>query len=95
MLPGVGSVFRPRLPLGHQPLPKPRELRHTFITNLARAGGHPRVTQSLARHCTITLTMDRYTHVLHEQEVDALSRLPDLYIRPTVVESNKTGTDGS
>ena len=70
-------------------------LRHTFITNLARAGVHPRVAQSLARHCTITLTMDRYTHVLHEQEVDALSRLPDLCIAPTVVESGKTGTDGS
>ena len=25
----------------------------------------------------------------------ALSRLPDLYILPTVVESGKTGTDGS
>lgn len=70
-------------------------LRHTFITNLARAGVHPRVAQSLARHCTITLTMDRYTHVLHEQEVDALSRLPDLCIAPTVVESGKTGTDVS
>ncbi len=70
-------------------------LRHTFITNLARAGVHPRVAQSLARHCTITLTMDRYAHVLHEQEVDALDRLPDLYIPPTMVESDKTGTDGS
>jgi integrase len=70
-------------------------LRHTFITNLARGGVHPRVAQSLARHCTITLTMDRYTHVLREQEVEALSRLPDLSVPPPAVESSVTGTDGA
>ncbi len=43
-------------------------LRHTFITNPAGAGVHPRVAQSLAWHCTITLTMDRYTHVVREHE---------------------------
>jgi hypothetical protein len=37
-------------------------LRHTFITNLATAGVHPKTAQTLARHCTISLTMDRYTH---------------------------------
>ncbi len=57
----------------------------------ARAGVHPRVAQSPARHCTITLTMDRYTHVLHEREVDALGPLPDLCIPPTVVESGRIG----
>ena len=34
-------------------------LRHTFITSLANAGIHPSVAQALARHSTITLTMDR------------------------------------
>jgi integrase len=34
-------------------------LRHTFITNLANGGVHPKTAQSLARHCTISLTMDR------------------------------------
>jgi hypothetical protein len=38
-------------------------LRHTFITNLARAGVHPRNAQALARHSTIDLTMNAYTHV--------------------------------
>jgi integrase len=38
-------------------------LRHTFITNLARAGVHPRNAQALARHSTIDLTMNVYTHV--------------------------------
>ena len=38
-------------------------LRHTFITNLARAGVHPSVAQSLARHSDPKLTLGRYTHV--------------------------------
>ena len=37
-------------------------LRHTFDTNRARGGVHPRVAQQLARHSTITLTMDRCAH---------------------------------
>ncbi len=37
-------------------------LRHTFITNLAHSGVHPKTTQLLARHSTIDLTMNIYTH---------------------------------
>jgi integrase len=37
-------------------------LRHQYISNLATAGIHPKVAQALARHSTITLTLDRYTH---------------------------------
>ena len=37
-------------------------LRHTYITSLADGGVHPKDAQTLARHSTITLTMDRYTH---------------------------------
>ena len=36
-------------------------LRTTFVTNLARAGVHPKVAQMLARHGSIVLTMDFYT----------------------------------
>src|SRR5262249_50698710 len=57
-------------------------LRHTFITNLANGGVHPKTAQTLARHCTISLTMDRYSHTLREQEAEALAALPDLD-RPT------------
>jgi len=53
-------------------------LRHTFITNLARGGVHPKLAQALARHSTITLTMDRYTHTVIGEQADALSSLPDL-----------------
>jgi len=37
--------------------------RHTFITNLSRAGVFPKVAQELARHSSITLTLARYTHM--------------------------------
>ncbi len=53
-------------------------LRHTFITRLARSGVAPAVAKSLARHSTITLTMDHYTHTLIEDERAALARLPEL-----------------
>jgi hypothetical protein len=36
--------------------------------------------------------MDRYTHVVQEQEVEALSRLPDLCAQAAVVESGEAGT---
>ena len=51
-------------------------LRHQFISNLARAGAHPKQAQTLARHSTITLTMDRYTHLGMYDMVAALGKLP-------------------
>ncbi len=53
-------------------------LRHQFISNLAKAGVHPKVAQELARHSTIQLTMDRYTHVDREQLNNALENLPGI-----------------
>ena len=53
-------------------------LRHTFITNLANGGVHPSTAQALARHSTITLTMDRYTHRHAGDETAALEALPDM-----------------
>lgn len=53
-------------------------VRHTFISNLARGGVHPKVVQALARHSTITRTMDRYSHTLVGEQADALAALPDL-----------------
>ena len=70
-------------------------LRHTFITNLAASGVHPKTAQALARHSTITLTMDRYTHSIIGDEVAALAGLPDLSAPPTgaAEEMSRTGTD--
>lgn len=53
-------------------------LRHTFVTNLAEGGVHPKIAQKLARHSSITLTMDRYTHLRRDDERAALDALPDV-----------------
>lgn len=58
-------------------------LRHTFISNLARAGVHPSVAQALARHSDIRLTMNHYTHTVLEDRLSALEKLPDLSASPT------------
>jgi site-specific recombinase XerD len=51
-------------------------LRHTFISNLARAGVHPRNAQALARHSTIDLTMNVYTHVAMDDLATDVENLP-------------------
>ncbi len=53
-------------------------LRHTFITLLASSGVHPKVAQVLARHSTITLTMDRYSHAQRADLNSAVENLPSL-----------------
>lgn len=53
-------------------------LRHGFITYLVTANVPPKVAQMLARHSTISLTMDRYTHLGMVDLVDGLKRLPAL-----------------
>jgi integrase len=53
-------------------------LRHTYITNIVKGGASVKVAQSLARHSTVNLTMDTYTHLnLHDGKA-ALSGLPKL-----------------
>jgi len=74
-------------------------LRHTFISNLTRSGVSPKIAQSLARHSTIGLTMDTYTHIGLYDERTALDSLPKLpSLESDKSEDNKatavkTGTD--
>jgi len=55
-------------------------LRHQYISGLARAGVPVKVAQTLARHSTITLTMDRYTHLVGDEVADAMKRLPAIQL---------------
>jgi integrase len=42
-------------------------LRHCFLSRLGRSGVSPKTMQRLARHSTVTLTIDRYGHAsLHD-----------------------------
>ncbi len=52
--------------------------RVTFVTNLVRGGVHVRVAQKLARHSTVTLTMDTYTRPEVLDDRRALDVLPGL-----------------
>jgi hypothetical protein len=51
-------------------------LRGQYITSLVWAGVHPKVAQRLARHSTITLTMDRYAKVDQSDLTSAVNKLP-------------------
>lgn len=51
-------------------------LRHTFITSLARANVHPNKAKELARHSTITLTMDVYSHVTTNELRESVNAIP-------------------
>ncbi|MFM9963595.1 MAG: tyrosine-type recombinase/integrase [Planctomycetaceae bacterium] len=66
-------------------------LRHTFISNLAAGGVHPKLAQQLARHSTITLTMDRYTHLGLIDMNSALESLPTI-AAPESQAMRATGT---
>ena len=65
-------------------------LRHTFISNLVASGVHPKLAQQLARHSTITLTMDRYSHVGLLDMTTALELLP--VVTPESHTMRATGT---
>ncbi len=51
------------------------ELRHSYLTELARAGVHPKVMQELAGHANSKITMDIYTHVNMEGKRQAAEQL--------------------
>jgi integrase/recombinase XerD len=71
-------------------------LRHTFVTNLVNAGVMPKDAKELARHSTITLTMDRYAHVGIRDIVAAVAKLtvPITYSTAESALLKATGTDG-
>ena len=54
----------------------------------SNAGVSPKVVQLLARHSTIRLTMDRYTHVESRSLLDAVANLPDLLNNPSEVATS-------
>ena len=67
-------------------------LRHTCGSWLATVGVYPKVILRVMRHSTITLTMDRYTHLFKGDEAQAVSKLPDL-LNPEEDAKIATGTD--
>jgi len=103
--PAIGSIYRPTAKMLREDLQAAgvavrdddgriidfHSLRHTFISNLAKAGVHPKLAQALARHSTITLTLDRYSHIGLLDMQAALNALPE-WERASECE-RATGTD--
>ena len=54
---------------------------------------HPKIAQQLARHSTITLTMDRYSHTVIGDLIDGLDALPEL--SPSKPESERLRATGT
>lgn len=48
------------------------ELRHSYLTRLARAGVHPRVMMSLAGHDSMAVCLEIYSHVSDDLQRDAV-----------------------
>ncbi len=69
-------------------------LRHTCGTWLGNAGVHPKVIQTIMRHSTVRLTMDRYVHADRDQVTAALGQLPTLD-DPQREAASATGTDSA
>jgi site-specific recombinase XerD len=71
-------------------------LRHTYITELIRAGVPIKTVQQLARHANPALTLKVYAHVGLYDLAGALDALPDLTAppRPGAPALAATGTEG-
>lgn len=55
------------------------DLRHTYATRLFELGENPKTVQKLLGHSNISITLDIYTYVLGEVEVQAISKLNNLF----------------
>ncbi len=66
--------------------------RHTFITNLGKAGIAPKMAQTLARHSDIRLTFNVYSHVEEKEQSQAVGLLNAPPIRPAVSSTPDTKT---
>ncbi len=67
-------------------------LRHQYVSNLVAAGIHPKVAQQLARHSTIGLTMDRYTHLSIIDVTLAIDKLPCLPVDEQPADGQQKAT---
>lgn len=54
-------------------------LRHTYATRLFEAGVPPKTVQTLMGHYDISITMDIYTHVMHNTKQGAVDKINDIF----------------
>jgi len=66
-------------------------LRHSFSTNLARAGVNPRIAMELMRHSDMRLTQKTYTDALQLPTSEAIESLPSIMGESSQLSSQKLG----
>lgn len=57
----------------------PHQLRHTYITNLCRAGLNIKTIQYLAGHASVQLTLSIYIHVTENQPEDLTDKINEAF----------------
>jgi integrase len=80
----VGFAVAERSPRGGfvrwsvQP-PHVHDLRHTAASLAIQAGAHPKAVQEMLGHASITMTMDRYSHLFDSLQEGLADRLDGIY----------------
>ena len=69
-------------------LTRPHVCRHTYCSNMAKAGMNPKTLQYLMGHSDIGVTMNTYTHLGLEDAKDEMIRMEEL--NAARAELNKT-----
>jgi integrase len=64
-------------------------LRHSFVTGIVKSGASVKEAQTLARHSTPVLTLQRYTHIMLNDTRKVIDRMEAAAVSVTV----KTGTN--
>jgi integrase len=73
-----GREFHALLKRAGLPRIRFHDLRHTCATLLLRRGVHPKVVSELLGHSTVTMTLDRYSHVLPDMQQAAIDAMDGL-----------------
>jgi integrase len=66
----IGGARAPRIRL--------HDLRHTHATLLLKARVHPKIVQERLGHASITITLDRYSHVIEGLQAEAATKIGEL-----------------
>lgn len=75
----MGYQFRKLLVEAGLPRMRFHDLRHSAASILLAMGVHPKVVQELLGHSTITVTMDRYSHLFPSMQNEARNKMDDAF----------------
>jgi integrase len=71
----VREHFEPALRRAHLPRLRFHDLRHSYASVLIAQGKHPKVISEQLGHASVTITMDRYSHLFESASADVSDAL--------------------